>query len=84
MGVLIAPFLLLTACILIPLICIGVVSCIVFGDVDIDSQYYNADGDHIYYERSLIEKKMFRKRYPHAEIRKLSNMFKRRGRVAQV
>lgn len=53
-------------------------------EVDIDLQYYTADGDHIYYERSLIEKKMFRKRYPHAEIRKLSNMFKRRGRVAQV
>ncbi len=51
---------------------------------DIDLQYYDSNGDHIYYERSLIEKKMFRKRYPHAEIRKLSNMFKRRGRVAQV
>lgn len=46
------------------------------GEVDIDSQYYNADGDHIYYERSLIEKKEFHKRYPHISIRKFSGLFR--------
>lgn len=44
---------------------------------DIDSQYLDADGDHIYYERSLIEKKIFRKRYPHImDIRKFSSLFR--------
>lgn len=47
------------------------------GEVDIDSQYYNSDGDHIYYERSLIEKKEFQKRFPHISIRKLSGLFRR-------
>lgn len=45
--------------------------------VDIDSQYYNSDGDHIYYERSLIEKKEFHKRFPHISIRKFSGLFRR-------
>lgn len=33
--------------------------------VDIDSQYLDEDGDHVYYERSLIKKKVFRRRNPH-------------------
>ncbi len=40
--------------------------------VDIDSQYYNADGDHIYYERSLIEKKQFMRKFPISPISKNS------------
>lgn len=43
--------------------------------IDIDSQYYNADGDHLYYERSLIEKKHFHKQFPHISIRKFSDLF---------
>ncbi len=42
---------------------------------DIDSQYFDADGDHIYYERSLIEKKHFRQRNPNKSIRKFSSLF---------
>ncbi len=45
------------------------------GEIDIDSQYYTSDGDHIYYERSLIEKKEFHKRFPHISIRKISGLF---------
>ncbi len=45
--------------------------------IDIDSQYYDQNGDHIYYERSLIEKKEFRKRFPHIKnLRSFSRMFK--------
>ncbi len=47
--------------------------------VDIDSQYYNADGDHIYYDRSLIEKKACRKRFPHLSLRKFSELFSRKN-----
>ncbi len=50
------------------------------GAVDIDSQYYNADGDHVYYERSLIEKKEFHRRFPHISIRKFSGLFSRKKR----
>lgn len=47
--------------------------------VDIDSQYYDENGDHIYYDRSLIEKKIFRKKYPHiTNIRTLNSFFKQR------
>ncbi len=45
-------------------------------DVDMDSQYYNAEGDHIYYDRSLIEKKKFRRRFPKNSLRKFSSLFK--------
>ncbi len=46
--------------------------------VDIDSQYYNADGDHIYYDRSLIEKKQFLRHFPHIKnLRSLSRLFSR-------
>ncbi len=45
-------------------------------EVDIDSQYYNPDGDHIYYDRSLIEKKQFQRRFPHIKnLRSLSRLF---------
>ncbi len=47
-------------------------------EVDIDSQYYNADGDHIYYDRSLIEKKQFQHRFPHIKnLRTISALFSR-------
>ncbi len=46
---------------------------------DIDSQYFDENGDHIYYDRSLIEKKDFLNRYPHRKnnIRKFSHLFRR-------
>ncbi len=44
-------------------------------NVDIDSQYYTSEGDHVYYERSLIEKKEFHKRFPHISIRNFSGLF---------
>ena len=44
--------------------------------VDIDSQYLDEDGDHIYYERSLIEKKIFRKMFPDVkDVRSLGRLF---------
>ncbi len=46
---------------------------------DMDSQYYNADGDHIYYERSLIEKKLYQKHFPQISLRKFSSLFGRKG-----
>ncbi len=47
-------------------------------NIDIDSQYYNADGDHIYYDRSLIEKKQFLRRFPHIKnLRSISRLFSR-------
>ncbi len=46
-------------------------------DVDMDSQYLDEDGDHIYYDRSLIEKKLFRRRFPHiTDIRSFSRLFR--------
>ena len=45
--------------------------------VDIDSQYVNKDGDHIYYERSLIEKKLLRQKFPHiTNLRTLKSLFR--------
>lgn len=31
---------------------------------DLDKQYRDEDGDHYYYDRSLIQKKKFSRRYP--------------------
>ena len=48
-------------------------------DVDMDSQHYDRNGDHIYYERSLIEKKLFRQKYPQInDIRTIKSLFRRR------
>ena len=45
--------------------------------VDIDSQYLDEDGDHIYYERSLIEKKTFRKLFPDiTDLRSFKQLFR--------
>ena len=49
-------------------------------DVDIDSQYFEENGDHIYYDRSLIEKKLFRQKFPHInDLRTLKSLIRRRG-----
>ena len=45
-------------------------------DGDIDSQYFDENGDHIYYDRSLIEKKLFRQNFPHIkDVRSISRLF---------
>ena len=49
-------------------------------DVDMDSQYYDQNGDHIYYERSLIEKKHFKQKSPQiTELRTIKGLFRRRA-----
>ncbi len=47
---------------------------------DIDSQYYDENGDHIYYDRSLKEKKEYTRRNPGEakRIRTLRSLFSRR------
>lgn len=46
---------------------------------DIDSQYIDENGDHVYYDRSLIEKKDYMRRYPDDKnIRRLRNLFYRK------
>lgn len=45
------------------------------GNIDLDSQYYDQNGDHIYYDRSLIEKKKFHQLYPHINLRSFSHLF---------
>lgn len=48
-------------------------------EVDIDSQYIDENGDHMYYDRSLIEKKNWAKHDPHGlkYVRKFSRLFKK-------
>lgn len=42
-----------------------------------DSQYYNEDGDHIYYDRSRIEKKRFREKNPDVrDVRSFRRLFR--------
>lgn len=44
---------------------------------DFDSQYLDEDNDHVYYDRSIIEKKQFRKNNPDAgELRTFRRLFK--------
>ena len=44
---------------------------------DFDSQYLDEDNDHVYYDRSIIEKKQFRKNNPDAgELRTFKRLFK--------
>lgn len=50
-------------------------------EVDIDSQYLDEDGDHVYYERSLIEKKEFRRKHPDINnLRTIRSLFWRIGK----
>lgn len=46
---------------------------------DMDSQYIDENGDHIYYDRSLIEKKDYARRFPHSfkDVRRFSQLFKK-------
>lgn len=44
---------------------------------DIDKQYINEDGDHVYYDKGLIEKKQFAKMHPEVkDVRSFRRLFK--------
>lgn len=75
MSNLLLPFLLLTLLLSLIITMIGEMS-FRGENVDIESQYYDQNGDHIYYERSLIEKKEIKKRFPHIKnLRSFSRLF---------
>lgn len=43
-----------------------------------DKEYINEEGDHTYYERSLIEKKEYARRHPNVkDIRRFSKLFRK-------
>ncbi|MDE6022164.1 MAG: hypothetical protein K2G13_01550 [Muribaculaceae bacterium] len=43
-----------------------------------DKEYINEEGDHTYYERSLIEKKEYARRHPNIkDIRRFSRLFRK-------
>ncbi|MDE6577234.1 MAG: hypothetical protein K2J82_01410 [Muribaculaceae bacterium] len=46
---------------------------------EIDRQYYDEDGNHLYYDRSIIEKEDFRRNNPEEEknIRTLRRLFRK-------
>ena len=49
-------------------------------NVDMDSQYYDRNGDHIYYDRSLIKKKLFRQKYLHlTDLRTIKSLLRRKA-----
>lgn len=45
---------------------------------EFDSQYYDEDGDHVYYDRSIKEKKEYARRHPSevGRLRTFRNLFK--------
>ncbi len=45
---------------------------------DTDSSYRDQDGDHVYYDKSIIEKKVFHRLHPKEAARTFSRLF--RGR----
>lgn len=43
-----------------------------------DNEYRNEEGDHLYYDESIIEKKRFHRRFPNVPgIRTFSRLFKK-------
>ena len=45
-------------------------------DVRLDTKYRDEDGDHLYYDESIIEKKEDRRRFPNVRgLRTLSRLF---------
>lgn len=79
MNKLLTIFLLLIFFIALLLVCIAAFWHRHTDGVDIDSQYIDENGDHIYYDRSLIEKKNWAKHDPHGlkYVRKFSRLFKK-------
>lgn len=45
---------------------------------DIDSQYYDKEGNHIYYDRSRIEKEKFLRKNPDATPRNIRHLLSRK------
>ena len=41
----------------------------------LDKKYLNDEGFHLYYDKSIIEKKEFKRRFPNMAIRKFSHLF---------
>ena len=46
---------------------------------DADRDYLNQDGDHVYYDKSLIEKKTFHRLHPKEAARSFSRLFRRKN-----
>ncbi len=46
---------------------------------DDDRPFRDPDGDHIYYDKSIIEKKRFHRLHPKEAARSLSRLFKGKG-----
>ena len=44
---------------------------------DSDRPFRNQEGDHVYYDKSIIEKKNFHRLYPKAAARSLSRLFRK-------
>ena len=45
---------------------------------DLDSQYFDENGDHVYYDRSAIEKREFAKHHPDVkDVRTFRRLFRR-------
>ncbi len=54
------------------------------GDVDdSDSTYRDQNGDHVYYDKSIIEKKNFYRLHPKEAARTFSRLLGRRGQKGQ-
>lgn len=72
-------FILLIFIITILLLCVAVFWHRYANGTDIDSQYIDENGDHMYYDRSIIEKKDYAKHDPHGlkNIRKFRRLFKK-------
>lgn len=72
----IAIFLLIIA--IIALVMVGVAMSRRDGR-DIDAQYYDEEGDHVYYDRSLVEKKEYARRHPREarRLRTFRHLFRR-------
>lgn len=47
-------------------------------DERLDQKYRDDDGDHLYYDESLIEKKEIKRRFPNMKLRTLKRLLRNR------
>ena len=47
-------------------------------DADEERRYLDKDGDHVYYNESIIEKKEFRRKHPQEEPRSWERLFRKK------
>lgn len=47
-------------------------------DMDDQRHYLDKDGDHVYYNESIIEKKEFRRKHPNEEPRSFGRLFRKK------